>query len=74
MSTRKMHGFLPRNLKYMRRFAEVWPNETIVQRSVAQLSWRNNICLMEKVSEPYRRLYYENSLEVNISKPVFTLS
>ena len=56
----EMHGFSPRNLKYMRRFAEVWPDETIVQRSVAQLPWRHNICLMEKVKEPNRRLNYEN--------------
>ncbi|MBR1556299.1 MAG: hypothetical protein IJ647_00850 [Prevotella sp.] len=34
----EMHGFSPRNLKYMRRFAEVWPDETIVQRTVAQNS------------------------------------
>ena len=50
--------FSPRNLKYMRKFAETWPDETIVQRSVAQLSWRHNICLMEKVKEPNRRLLY----------------
>ena len=46
----EMNGFSPRNLKYMRRFAEVWPDESIVQRSVAQLPWRHNICLMEKVN------------------------
>lgn len=54
----EMHGFSPRNLKYMRHFAEIWPDETIVQRSVAQLPWRHNICLMEKVKEPNRRLAY----------------
>ena len=48
----EMHGFSPRNLKYMRRFCEIWPDEEIVQRSVAQLPWRHNICLMEKVKEP----------------------
>lgn len=52
------NGFSPRNLKYMRRFAEIWPDEAIVQRSVAQLPWRHNICLMEKVKEPNRRLAY----------------
>lgn len=54
----EMHGFSPRNLKYMRRFAESWPDEQIVQRCVAQLPWRHNICLMEKVKEPNRRLAY----------------
>jgi hypothetical protein len=33
----EMHGFSPRNLKYMRQFAELWPDEEIMQRSVAQL-------------------------------------
>lgn len=46
------------DLKYMRRFCEIWPDEEIVQRSVAQLPWRHNICLMEKVKEPNRRLAY----------------
>ena len=54
----EMHGFSPRNLKYMRRFREIWPDEEIVQRTVAQLPWRHNICLMEKVKEPNRRLAY----------------
>ena len=29
-------GFSPRNLKYMRAFAEGWPDKSIVQRVVAQ--------------------------------------
>ena len=54
----EQQGFSPRNLKYMRKFAEEWPDETIVQRCVAQLPWRHNICLMEKVKEPNRRMVY----------------
>ena len=54
----EMKGFSPRNLKYMQRFAKLWPDETIVQRCVAQLPWRHNICLMEKVDETNRRLVY----------------
>jgi hypothetical protein len=30
-------GFSPRNLKYMRAFAEAWPETIIVQPAVAQL-------------------------------------
>ncbi len=52
----EMKGFSPRNLKYMQRFAKLWPDETIVQRCVAQLPWRHIICLMEKAKEPNRRL------------------
>ncbi len=32
-----MNGFSPRNLKYMRKFAECWPDHSIVQRTVAQI-------------------------------------
>ena len=51
-------GFSPRNLKYMRKFAQIWSDEQIVQRTVAQLSWRHNIYLMEKCQEDNRRLAY----------------
>ncbi|MGB8770926.1 MAG: DUF1016 N-terminal domain-containing protein, partial [Candidatus Korobacteraceae bacterium] len=30
-------GFSPRNLKYMRSFAEVWPTEQFVQQAAAQI-------------------------------------
>ena len=53
-----MQGFLPRNLKYMRAFAAAWPDEAIVQRSVAQLSWRQNIALLDKLKDPELRLWY----------------
>jgi len=42
-------GFSARNLKYMRTFAEAYPDKTVVQRSVAQLPWRHNIALLEKL-------------------------
>ncbi len=54
----ELRGFSTRNLNYMRRFADMWPNETIVQKLFAQLPWRHNITLMEKVKEPNRRMAY----------------
>jgi predicted nuclease of restriction endonuclease-like (RecB) superfamily len=36
-----MTGLSPRNLKYMRAFAEAWPEELIVQQLVAQIPWGN---------------------------------
>jgi hypothetical protein len=42
-----MGRFSPRNLKYMRKLAEHWPDFSIVQRTVAQLPWRSNILLRE---------------------------
>jgi len=43
-----MSGFSPRNLKYMRKFAEAWPEREIVQGSLAQITWYHNLALLEK--------------------------
>ena len=51
-------GFSGRNLKYMRAFAEAWPDETIVQATLAQLPWYHHIALIEKVKNPEERLWY----------------
>jgi predicted nuclease of restriction endonuclease-like (RecB) superfamily len=51
-------GFSPRNLKYMRKFAESWADIEIVQRTVAQIPWRSNITLLDKIKEPELRLWY----------------
>lgn len=53
-----MKGFSPRNLKYMRAFAAAWPDYSIVQQVVAQLSWRHNIALLEKLKTTEERLWY----------------
>jgi predicted nuclease of restriction endonuclease-like (RecB) superfamily len=51
-------GFSPRNLKYMKKFAEAWSDPEIVQRTVAQIPWRSNITLLDKLKEPKLRLWY----------------
>ncbi|BAZ18134.1 hypothetical protein NIES4071_100170 [Calothrix sp. NIES-4071] len=53
-----MKGFSARNLKYMRAFAEAYPNEQIVQAPLAQITWYHNIALIEKVKLPEQRLWY----------------
>jgi predicted nuclease of restriction endonuclease-like (RecB) superfamily len=53
-----MKGFSPRNLKYMRKFAESWSNFEIVQRTVAQIPWRSNIALIDKIKDTTERLWY----------------
>jgi hypothetical protein len=53
-----MNGFSPRNLKYMRTFAEAWPNLELVQRCVALIPWRSNITLLDKLKQPELRLWY----------------
>jgi len=54
----EMKGFSSRNLKYMRAFAAAWPDPAIVQRCVAQLSWRHNLALLEKLKTHELRLWY----------------
>ena len=53
-----MSGFSPRNIKYMRKFAECWPDFEIVQRVVAQIPWRTNIKLLDKLDNEESRLWY----------------
>jgi predicted nuclease of restriction endonuclease-like (RecB) superfamily len=44
-----MKGFSPRNLKYMRAFAEAWNEEPIVQQLVAQIPWGHNVRILDHV-------------------------
>ena len=53
-----MSGFSPRNLKYMRKFAESWTDRKIVQRTVAQIPWRSNLALLAKLNDEELRLWY----------------
>jgi predicted nuclease of restriction endonuclease-like (RecB) superfamily len=70
----EMRGFSPRNLKYMRSFAEAWPDESIVQQVVAQLPWSHNVILLDKVATTEVRLWYSQaSLENGWSRNVLAL-
>ncbi len=53
-----MEGFSPRNLKYMRAFAQAWPEEPIVQQAAAQIPWFHNCVLLDKVKDPSEREWY----------------
>jgi len=53
-----MKGFSPRNLKYMRAFAEAWPEEAIVQQLVAQIPWGHNVRILDYVKKPSAREWY----------------
>lgn len=53
-----MKGFSPRNLKYMRAFAESYPDEPIVQAVLAQITWYHNVALIEKLKSTEERLWY----------------
>ena len=52
-----LNGFSPRNLKYMRKFAEIWPEREIVQEALARITWYHNLALMEKCKNPEDRLW-----------------
>ena len=67
----EMQGFSPRNLKYMRSFAEAWSDESIVQGPLAQITWYHNITLLEKIKEPEVRLWYaRQTTENGWSRPI----
>jgi len=66
-----MGGFSPRNLNYMRRFAEQWSDFSIVQRTVAQLPWRSNILLIDRLNDEQSRLWYaQKTIENGWSRDV----
>jgi hypothetical protein len=52
----EMEGFSPRNLKYMRAFAEAWPSEEFVQQAAALLPWGHNLVLLDRLKAPAERL------------------
>ena len=54
----EMKGFSPRNLKYMRKFAEEYPDTEFVQQVVAQLPWGHNVFLMDLVTDKQIRMFY----------------
>ena len=59
-----MSGFSPRNIKYMRKFAECWSDFEIVQQVVAQIPWRTNIKLLDKLDNEESRLWQMQFLTV----------
>ena len=54
----EMKGLSLRNLKYMRQFAQTYPDLEFVQHVVAQLPWGHNIFLMDLVPDKESRLFY----------------
>jgi predicted nuclease of restriction endonuclease-like (RecB) superfamily len=69
-----MKGFSPRNLGYMKRLAQTYSNESILQQAVAKLPWGHNILLLEKVKDETERLWYiEHALRYGWSRNVLDL-
>jgi predicted nuclease of restriction endonuclease-like (RecB) superfamily len=53
-----VQGFSPRNLKYMRAFAEAWPDMTFVQQVAANIPWFHNCLLLDKLDDAASREWY----------------
>jgi predicted nuclease of restriction endonuclease-like (RecB) superfamily len=70
----EMKGFSPRNLKYMRAFAEAWPDTEFVQAVLAQLPWYHQLALLDKLdSTASRRWYAAKAIEHNWSRNVLVI-
>lgn len=69
-----MKGLSPRNLGYMKAFAEAWPEESILQEPLAKLTWFHNLTLLEKVKVKEERLWYaQAAIENGWSRNVLVL-
>lgn len=69
-----MKGFSPRNLKYMRAFADAWPDSEFVQEVLAQLPWYHQIALLDKLkTADERRWYAAKALEQHWSRNVLVM-
>jgi predicted nuclease of restriction endonuclease-like (RecB) superfamily len=70
----EMKGFSPRNLKYMRAFAEAWPEVKFVQEVLAQLPWYHQLALLEKLPDAKTRCWYAaKAIEHNWSRNVLVM-
>ena len=70
----EMQGFSARNLKYMRAFAEAWPDREFVQRTVAQIPWRSNLTLLEKLKDADQRVWYaQQTIQNGWSKDILAI-
>ncbi|MEH1850942.1 MAG: DUF1016 N-terminal domain-containing protein [Nostoc sp.] len=52
----EMKGFSLRNLKYMRAFAEAYPDEQLVQAPLALIPWGHNVRILDTVKDQTERL------------------
>jgi predicted nuclease of restriction endonuclease-like (RecB) superfamily len=70
----EMKGFSPRNLKYMRAFAQAWPEAEFVQEVLAQLPWYHQLALLDKLPGPEtRRWYAAKAIEHNWSRNILVM-
>lgn len=70
----EMSGFSPRNIKYMRKFAQCWSDFKSVQQVAAQIPWRTNRILLDKLNDQDSRIWYaQKTIENGWSSAVLGL-
>jgi predicted nuclease of restriction endonuclease-like (RecB) superfamily len=68
-------GFSRTNLLYMRAFAEAYPDQQVVQRTVGLIPWRHNIALIDKLKLAEERLWYaQQALEHGWSRDILAMT
>lgn len=58
-------GFSVRNLNYMKKFAECWPDAEKVPQLVAQIPWGQNRLLLDKARDQSEREWYVRAVILN---------
>ncbi len=67
-------GFSRSNLKYMKVFAEAYPEGTIGQQLAGQIPWSHNCVLIDKVKDLQERLWYiQQTVENGWSRNVLVM-
>jgi len=54
----EMKGFSARNLRYMKAFAEAYPDRAILQEAPAKITWYHNCTLLDQVKNAEERQWY----------------
>jgi len=65
LSFPKVQGYSPRNLRYMAKFNEIFPDFQILQRALQNLPWRTNIAIIDKIKNPDEMLWYAHEAAKN---------
>jgi predicted nuclease of restriction endonuclease-like (RecB) superfamily len=60
-----MKGFSQRNLRYMKAFAEAWPNEEILQQLAAKLPWFHHCTILDRAKTPEIRSFYAEQATIH---------
>lgn len=70
----QMSGFSPRNLNYMRTFAEAYASEEIVQQLLHKIPWGHHVKLLDAVKDTKQRLWYvQKTIENGWSRSILAM-